>query len=319
VARRGAAVVFARGHAPTLVDDVLVTLQLDAYGEQVGTEHAHVHRVEGPQWVPADDAALAGERVVAGQDRGDARHPAEPPATRSRRRTRGSWWILRTYPARGPCSAMIQKVPPIRPFPTGVRRGLTGHAAAGLEDRQTQRIEADAQEESHQRVDGPSLDGPHEQGHVHAHRPARRGSTPPSASCAQTAMPSSRSNWRTVRLNACCDTKPLRRHPEAQLLRHRHKRTKMPQLRTHRPMIPISRQERNPNGMTPRARDRGRPGRGRLVSRSSNTTPRPDRGRRRQRLPAGSRCGRRAGAQVETFARSTGARASSRETPACGP
>ena len=47
-------------------------LQLDVDGEQVGAQHADVERVERAQWVPGDDLALTGQRVVMGQHGGDA-------------------------------------------------------------------------------------------------------------------------------------------------------------------------------------------------------------------------------------------------------
>jgi hypothetical protein len=99
-----------------------VWLELHVHAEQVGAEDAHVDRVESTQRMPADDAALTGERVVFGQDRGDPRHPAIPQA--DAQPYSDPWIVLNVADVSGPqpVSAMIQNELPLRPLPTGVRR-----------------------------------------------------------------------------------------------------------------------------------------------------------------------------------------------------
>ena len=58
---------------------------------------------------------------------------------------------------------MIQNESPMRPLPTGTLRVFPGEMAPGFQDRQPERVDADREQQPHQRVDGVALHRPDEQ------------------------------------------------------------------------------------------------------------------------------------------------------------
>ena len=137
--------------------------ELDVHGEQVGAEHAHVDRVQCAQRVPGDDVPLAGERVIVGTDGGDAGHPAVAQSDAQPHpdmgvvldvtHVAGAGAVFGDDPERVALTAVADRNP----------AGLAGGMPPGFQDRQPERVDADREQQPHQRVDGVPLQRPDQQ------------------------------------------------------------------------------------------------------------------------------------------------------------
>jgi hypothetical protein len=132
-------------------------------GEQVSAEDADVDGVERAQRVPGDDHPLAGEGILIGADRGDAVHPAvaqpdpepdpHPRVVPDIGDPACAGAVLGDDPERVALAAVADRNPP----------DLAGCVPSCFQDRQSERVDADAEHKPEQRVEGVPLERPYQQ------------------------------------------------------------------------------------------------------------------------------------------------------------